>query len=122
MGTECLAWSVTAVARSGASPSGAILSFGITSFGLKMFVVLIFDVADVQKSIAPDTEIDECRLNTRFEIDDPAFVDVTYIVFQAISFDIEFFQHAVFDDGDSTFLGLENIDQHFFLHGTPFVW
>lgn len=101
---------------------GSGVPVGFASFGNQVFVVLVFDVTDVEESIASNAEIDKGGLNARFEIHDTAFVDVSYKVFQTVTFDIQFFQHPVLDDGYPTFLGLKNIDQHFFFHNTPFVW
>jgi hypothetical protein len=45
----------------------------------------------VQKPVAPDAEIDESRLNARFEVDDFALVNVSYVVVLAGALDIELF-------------------------------
>src|SRR6185295_5821744 len=42
----------------------------------QVLVVLVFDVADVQESVASDAEIDEGRLDAGLDIDDSALVDV----------------------------------------------
>jgi hypothetical protein len=79
-------------------------------------IILGLDVADMQKTIASDAEIDECGLNARLQIDDFALVDISYLVVLAGSFDIKFFQRSVFNDRDAAFLRLRDIDQHFLLH------
>ena len=84
-----------------------------------MFEVLILDVADVQKAIPPDAEVNESCLDAGLDIDDPAFVDVANTAFEAVSFDIELFEDAILDDADPAFFRLANIDQHFFFHGIP---
>ena len=85
-----------------------------------MFVVLKFNIADVQKPVAPDAKIDECCLNTGFNIDDAALVDIADVIFEAVSFDVKFLQQAIFNDGNPTFLRLKDIHQHFFFHHSPF--
>ncbi len=75
--------------------------------------VLGFDIADMEKSIPTDTEVDEGRLNARFEIDDLAFVDVSDVVVLTGSLGVELFKNSIFEDGDPTFFGLRDIDEHF---------
>jgi hypothetical protein len=82
-------------------------------------VVLEFDVADVEEAISTNAEIDEGGLDTGFDVYDFAFVDVTDVVFCAAAFYVEFFEDAIFDDGNPAFLGLEDVDEHFLFHGGP---
>src|SRR5690606_30570734 len=42
----------------------------------EMLVVLVFHVANVEEPVATDAEVDEDRLDTGFDVDDPALVDV----------------------------------------------
>ena len=81
-----------------------------------MDVLISLHVADMQKAVAPDAEIDERRLNARLKIDDAAFVDVADVVVLTGPFDIQLFQNSVFNDRDAAFLRLRYIDQHFAFH------
>ena len=72
-------------------------------------------VGDVQEAVATDGKVDESGLDGRFEVNNPAFVDVAGEAFEAGALDVEFLQNAIFDDGDPAFLGLEDVDQHLFL-------
>jgi hypothetical protein len=72
--------------------------------------VLRFDVADVEKSVSPDAEIDEGSLDTRFDIDDFALIDVSNPVVLAGSFGVELFENSVFQKRDSALLGLRDVD------------
>ena len=78
--------------------------------------VLRLDVADVQESVAAHAEIDERRLDAGFDVDDHPFVDVAHVIVLPAAFDVQFFEHSVFDDGDAAFLRLGDVDQHFLLH------
>ena len=78
--------------------------------------VLRLDVADVQKAVAADAEIDERRLDARLEVDDLALVDVADVIVLAGALDVQLFQHAVLNDRDPAFLRLRDVDQHFLLH------
>ena len=78
--------------------------------------VLRLDVADVQKAVAADAEIDERRLDARLQIDDPALIDVADVVVLAGPLDIELFEQSILNDRDPAFLRLRDIDQHFFFH------
>ncbi len=84
-------------------------------------IVLRLDVADVQKAVAADAEIDERRLNARFEIDDLSFVDVADVVVLAGALDVELFQDAILHDRDPAFFRLRDVDQHFLLHVLAFL-
>src|SRR5690606_33281925 len=83
--------------------------------------VLLLDVGDVQKAVPAHTEVDERGLDARFDVNDAAFVDVADVILETRAFDVQFLQHAIFHDGDPAFFRLENIDEHLFLHGGPFV-
>ena len=98
-----------------------LLTFFVFAVLHQMAVVLIFDVADVKKPVAADTEVDKGRLNAGLNVDDFALVDVADIIFGTASFDVKLFKNSVFNDCDSTFLRLEDVDQHFLFHGTAFV-
>ena len=84
-------------------------------------VVLRLDVGNVEKTVAADRKIDERRLDRGFEVHDPAFIDIPGETLVAGSFDVKLFEDAIFDDGDAAFLGLEHVDQHFFLHAVVFL-
>ena len=78
--------------------------------------VLRLDVADVQKAVAADAEVDERRLDARLQVDDPALVDVADVVVLAGALDVQLFQHSVLNDRDPAFLRLRDVDQHFLFH------
>jgi len=82
--------------------------------------VLRLDIRNVEKAVASDGEIDESGLNRRLEVDNSALIDVTRVTLVAGSFYIQLFEGAILDDRDAAFLGLEHIDQHFFLHAGSF--
>ena len=84
-------------------------------------IVLGLHVGDVQEAIAADGEIDERGLDRRLEIDDLALVDVTGVALVAGALDVQLLKDAILDDGDTAFLGLEHVDQHFFLHAGVFL-
>lgn len=76
----------------------------------------------MQKAVATDAEIHKGGLDTRLDIDDAAFVDIPHIAFLAGPLNVQFFEDPIFDDGNPAFLGLQNIDEHFFLfHGRHFL-
>ena len=83
--------------------------------------VLRLDVADVQEAVASDAEVDERGLDAGLEIDDPAFVDVPYVIVLAGAFDVELFENAVLDDRNPALLGLRHVDQHLLLHDPAFL-
>ena len=66
------------------------------------------DVGDVQEAVAADAEIDERRLDARLDVDDAALVDVADVALVAGALDVQFFEHAVLEDGDAAFLRLED--------------
>ena len=80
--------------------------------------ILSLDVADVKEAISTYTEVDEGRLDAGFDIDDFAFVDIANPIVLARTFRVEFFENTVFQQCDSAFLGLGDIDEHFLLHRT----
>ncbi len=82
--------------------------------------ILGLHIRHVEEPVASDGEIDEGGLNRRLEVDDFALVDVTGVTLVAGSFDVQLLEGAILDDGDAAFLGLEHIDQHFFLHAGSF--
>ena len=74
----------------------------------------------MQEAVAADRKVDERGLDGRLEVDDPALVDVARIALVAGSLDVKLLENAVLDDRDPAFLGLEHVDQHFFLHAVSF--
>jgi len=82
--------------------------------------ILRLDVADMQKTVAPDPEIDECGLDARLQVDDASLVDVADVIVRAGSFDIEFFEQSILNDRDPAFLRLRHVDQHFAFHSSRF--
>jgi hypothetical protein len=113
------------VTRGASTASGfvvVIVVVVVVVFGLilnEMSVVLVFDIADMQESVAADAEIDEGSLNAGFDVDNFTFVDVSDVVFCTAAFYVELFEDAVFDDRNPTFLGLQDIYEHFLFHDEP---
>jgi hypothetical protein len=72
--------------------------------------VLWLHIADVEKAIAPDPEIDEGGLDARLQVDDASLIDIADVVIRAGAFDVKFFEQPVFNNGDPAFLRLRHID------------
>ena len=87
-----------------------------------MAEVLRLDVADVQEAVASHAEIDERRLDARLQVDDDAFVNVSYVIVLSSPFYIQFFEGSVFNDGDPAFFRLRDVDQHFLFHLVAFLF
>ena len=84
--------------------------------------VLRMQVGDVQKTVALETEIDERRLDGRFDVGHASAVDVADVQVGTESFGVEFFETVVFNDRDPAFFAGHVIDQHVaFGQGIPFV-
>src|SRR5262249_23517698 len=103
-----------AVAAAGAAPPAVV-----RAALLQMTVVGRLDVGDVQEAVAADAEIDERRLDARLDVHDPALVDVAHIALMARALHGQSLEDAVLDDGDAALFGLEQVDEHFFLHKVP---
>jgi hypothetical protein len=80
--------------------------------------VLRLDIADMEETISADSEVDEGSLDAGFDIDDFAFIDISNPIVLAGPFCVEFFENTVFQQCDSAFLRLGDIDEHFLLHRT----
>jgi hypothetical protein len=93
---------------------------GLYATGSRPFEILGFDIRDVQESVATDREVDESGLNCGLEIDDSSLVNVAGVALVTGTLDVQLFEYAVLNDGDPTFLGLFDVDQHFFLHAVSF--
>jgi hypothetical protein len=117
-----LAFSIIGASASAATiaPALACSLLGIVRRLVPM-IVLRLDVRDVQEAVAADGEIDERRLDRRLEVNDLALVDVTGVTLVTRALDVQLLKHAVLDDGDAALLGLEHVDQHFFLHAGIFL-
>jgi hypothetical protein len=74
----------------------------------------------MEEAVAADREIHESGLDRRLEIDNFSLVDIASVALVARSLDIQLLADAVLDDRDPAFLGLEDIDQHFFFHAVSF--
>jgi hypothetical protein len=74
----------------------------------------------VEEAVTADREVDERGLNRRLEVDDLPFVDVAGVALVTGALDVQLFEDAVLNNCDATFLGLEDIDQHFFFHAVSF--
>ena len=82
----------------------------------RLFEIMRLDVANVQKSVASDAEIDERRLNALLDVDDHALINVPDVIVVRRSFDVKLFENAVFDDRDAAFFRLPRVHQHFLRH------
>ena len=82
--------------------------------------VLRLDVADVQEAVAAHAEIDEGGLDARLQVDHHALVDVSYVIVLSGPFDVQLFEHSVFNDRDAAFFRLRDVDQHFLFHVLAF--
>jgi hypothetical protein len=89
---------------------------GLGVVSLELPVILGLDVGDVEEAVPADREVDERGLDRRLEVDDPPLVDVPGVALVTGPLDVKLLQDAVLDDGDPALLGLEHVDQHFFLH------
>ena len=88
--------------------------------GDQVFVILVLDITDVQKAVAPDAKVDEHRLDARLDIDHAASVNVPDNQFLAGAFNIQLLQNSVFHDRNPALFRLDHIDQHLFFHRSPF--
>ena len=91
-------------------------SIGLSGIVAALAKILRLDVADVQKAVAADAEIDERGLDARLQVDDFALVDVADVIVLAGALDVELFQRSIFNDRDPAFFRLRDVDQHFLLH------
>jgi uncharacterized protein YjbI with pentapeptide repeats len=105
-------WVVDVATRLARAVAGAEVALVAQVFA----IVLGLDVGDVKESIAADGKVDEGGLDGRLEIDDLSLVDVSGVALVAGSLEVQFFEHAILNDGDATFLRLEDVNQHLFLH------
>ena len=78
-----------------------------------MLVVLGIDIGNVQEAIAAYAEIDEGCLDARLNIDNFTTVNVADEALLLLSFDVEFFEHAIFEDSNAHLFVRHGIDQHF---------
>ncbi len=97
---------------------GHLVGLAFDFFGVitALAKVLRFDIADVQEAVSSDAEIDEGGLDAGFQVDDFASINVAGESFNALSFDIQFFEFSVVQDGDTALFGLEHVHQHFAFH------
>src|SRR5262249_2417663 len=79
-------------------------------------IICWLDIGDVQEPIPPHAEIDKRGLDARLDVDDAALVDVADVTLVASPLDVEFLQHAVFQDGNPAFLGPGDVDKPFLFH------
>src|SRR5262249_32151217 len=111
-----------AKAITAAAALGVFASFtSLSATGLlEVAIISRFHIGNVQKPVAADTEVHKRRLDAGFDIDDSTLVDVADVAFMAGPFYVQFFEHSIFKDGDSTLLWLKHIDEHFLLHTIPY--
>ena len=73
-------------------------------------------VGDVQEPVAAEAEVDERRLDARFDVGDAALVDVADVRRRARPLHVKFFELAVVEQGNAALFALADVDQHFFRH------
>ena len=119
--TAAVAGAVAVAALRPAVTSGTVAAaFAAVATPLfQVAVICRLHVGDVQEAVAADAEIDERGLDAGFDVDDAALVDVADVTLVARALDVEFFEDAVFKDGDAALFGLQHIDEHFFFHAKP---
>ena len=96
-----------------ASTAWAVVFFALVTspvFAEQLLVVLVLNIADMQKPISADTEIDKRGLNTRFDVDHLTLVDIANVVFCAAAFDVELFKSSIFNDCNPAFFRLQDVD------------
>ncbi len=82
-------------------------------FWLHLFgEVLGMDIGDVEESVFADAEVDESRLDGRFNICHAAFVNVADVGFGGGALHVKFFKRAFADDGDTDFFPFHNVEEH----------
>ena len=79
-----------------------------------------FNVADVEKPVATNAEVDESRLDTGFQIGHHTLIDVSDVTVVGHPFHVEFFEDSVLDDRNPAFFRLRYVDEHFLLHVVAF--
>src|SRR5439155_20696825 len=99
----------TAAAISPSAPAVAP-PFTLTAVRFQVPVIGRLDIRNVQEAVATDAEVDKGSLNTRLDVNDPSFVDVTDVAFLAGALHIQLLENAVLDDGDPALFGLEHIN------------
>jgi hypothetical protein len=87
-----------------------VITSGFRVIFQQMLIINRVHIRDVQEAVATDPEVDERGLNARFDVDDSAFVDVVDVAFLAGPLEVKFFEHAVFQYGDTALLRLEDVD------------
>src|SRR5262249_26964273 len=110
---------VAATSAVAAPPAVAAALFRAMAF--QVAIIGRLDIGDVQEPIAPHAEIDERGLDARLDVDDAALVDIADVALVAGAFNVQLLQHAVFEDGNAAFFGLEDVDKHFLLHAFSFM-
>ena len=73
-------------------------------------------VADMKKTVMTDADIDKDRLETLFDVDDDALVDIAHEIVVRRALDVQFFEFVVIDDGDSELFRKSSVDKHFLRH------
>jgi hypothetical protein len=112
---------VAAVSAATTAVAAVVFAGQIVRIVSALAEVLRLDIADVQKAVSADTEVDERGLNAWLQVDDLSRIDVADVIVLAGALDIELFKDAVFNDRDAAFFRLAHVDQHFFFHGFAFL-
>ena len=75
-----------------------------------LFEIAGFDVADMEEPITSDAKIYKNCLDTRFQIDNFSFVDVSYVIILTGPLDVELLQLGIFHNRNSNLFGLRCVD------------
>src|SRR5581483_6057862 len=73
-------------------------------------------VGDMKEAVAAQAEINEGGLDARLDVGDAPLVDVADVRGGAGSLHVQFFESSVIQEGDSAFLALRDVNQHFLCH------
>ena len=89
--------------------------------GTGVLEIIAVDIVDLEKTVPFGSVIHKSGLEARFHPGDPCFIDIALDDFLCSTVDIEFFQFAVFNFGESAFFGINGIDQYFAAHTECFL-
>jgi hypothetical protein len=75
-----------------------------------------------QKAVPGFAIFHEGGMQAGLKSDDFPFIDIPAGKFLEGSLDDQFGQDTIFHEGHATFLGIRDIDEHFFYHKLVFFW
>jgi hypothetical protein len=82
--------------------------------------ILRFHVRDVQEAISTHRKVDERGLDSRLQVDDSPFINIARVALVTGALHVKLFEDTILNDGDTAFLGLKHVDEHFLLHAVCF--